>query len=138
MRQSLVTLTFRTPGRGLVEITREVAEWLGSTGIETGLATLHCKHTSASLLICENAAPAVRRDLLDWLDRIAPEGPMYEHDDEGPDDMPAHLKSVLTGAGLSVPVEHGRMALGTWQGVFLAEHRAHPHRREIAVHLLGE
>ena len=138
MRQPLGTLTFRTPGRGLVEITREVAEWIGSTGIATGLVTLHCKHTSASLLICENAAPAVRRDVLDWLDRIAPEGPMYEHDDEGPDDMPAHLKSMLTGAGLSVPVEHGRLALGTWQGVYLAEPREHPHRRELAVHLLGE
>jgi secondary thiamine-phosphate synthase enzyme len=138
MRQSLATLTFGTPGRGLIEITREVAEWIASTGIETGLATLHCKHTSASLLICENASPAVRRDLVAWLERIAPEGPFYAHDDEGPDDMPAHLRSVLTGAGLSIPVAQGRMALGTWQGVFLAEHRAHPHRREIALHLIGE
>lgn len=138
MRQSLTTLEFRTPGRGLTEITRDVAGWVGGTGIETGLLTLHCKHTSASLLICENAAPAVRRDLIAWLDKIAPEGPFYAHDDEGPDDMPAHLKSVLTGAALSIPVADGRMALGTWQGVFLAEHRAHPHRREIVLHLLGE
>lgn len=138
MRQSLATLEFRTPGKGLVEITRDVAEWVRSTGISTGLATLHCKHTSASLLICENAAPAVQRDLIAWLDRIAPESPFYEHDDEGPDDMPAHLRAVLTGAGLSIPVAEGRMALGTWQGVFLAEHRARPHRREVAVHLLGE
>jgi secondary thiamine-phosphate synthase enzyme len=138
MRQSLTTLEFRTPARGLVEITREVAAWIASTGIGTGLATLHCKHTSASLLICENAAPAVRRDVLDWLDKLAPEGPFYEHDDEGPDDMPAHLRAVLTGAGLSIPVTEGRMALGTWQGVFLAEHRARPHQREIAVHLIGE
>lgn len=138
MRQSLATLEFRTPGRGLTEITGELAGWLHSTGIQTGVLTLHCKHTSASLLICENAAPAVRRDLLDWLDKLAPEGPFYEHDDEGPDDMPAHLRSVLTGAGLSIPVEHGRMALGTWQGVFLAEHRTRPHRRAIAVHLIGE
>jgi secondary thiamine-phosphate synthase enzyme len=138
MRQSLATLEFRTPGHGLVEITREVAEWIAASGITAGLVTLHCKHTSASLLICENASGAVRRDLIAWLERIAPEGPFYAHDDEGPDDMPAHLKSVLTGAGLSLPVERGRMALGTWQGLFLAEHRAHPHRRQIAVHLIGE
>lgn len=138
MRQSLTTLEFATHGRGLTEITREVAEWIASTGIETGLVTLHCKHTSASLLINENAAPAVRRDLLDWLDRIAPEGPLYEHDDEGPDDMPAHLKASLTGVTLTIPVAGGRMTLGTWQGVFLAEHRAHPHRRTVVAHLIGE
>ena len=138
MRQSLTTLEFRTSGRGLTEISRDVTEWVASTGLATGLLTLHCKHTSASLLICENAAPAVQSDLLAWLDRIAPEGPFYAHDDEGPDDMPAHLKSVLTGAGLSIPVAEGRMALGTWQGVFLAEHRVRPHRRQIVLHLLGE
>jgi secondary thiamine-phosphate synthase enzyme len=138
MRQSLATLEFLTPGRGLTEITRDIGEWVASSGIAAGLVTLHCKHTSASLLICENAASAVRHDLLAWLDRIAPEGPFYAHDDEGPDDMPAHLKSVLTGSTLSIPVMQGRMALGTWQGVFLAEHRAQPHRREIVLHLLGE
>jgi secondary thiamine-phosphate synthase enzyme len=138
MRQSLVTLEFRTPSRGFVEITREVAEWVGSTGIAIGLLTLHCKHTSASLLICENAAPAVRRDLAAWLDRVAPEGPAYEHDDEGPDDMPAHLKSLLTGSALTVPFADRRMLLGTWQAIYLAEHRARGHLREIVLTAIGE
>ncbi len=138
MRQSVTQLHFRTPGRGLTEITRDIAAWIGGTGIKTGLVTLHCLHTSASLLITENASGAVWRDLVAWLDRIAPESAAYAHDDEGPDDMPAHLKSVLTGVNLSIPVIGGRMALGTWQGIFLAEHRRAPHRREVAVHLLGE
>ena len=138
MRQALAELEFQTEGQGLVEITGDVAAWLTSIGISPGLLTLHCRHTSASLLINENAAPAVQRDILRWLDGIAPEGKGYEHDSEGPDDMPAHLKSALTGASLTVPVADGKMLLGTWQGVFLAEHRASPHRRTVAVHLLGE
>ncbi|MCB5426149.1 YjbQ family protein [Altererythrobacter sp. CC-YST694] len=138
MRQSVTRLQFRTPGRGLTEITRDVAAWVAENGIRTGLVTLHCLHTSASLLITENASSAVWRDLEAWLDRVAPEGGYYAHDDEGPDDMPAHLKSVLTGVNLSIPVIGGRMALGTWQGIFLAEHRRAPHRREVALHLLGE
>ena len=136
--QAATRLQFRTPGRGLTEITREVSAWIDGTGIETGLVTLHCLHTSASLLITENASSAVWRDMVAWLDRVAPEGGYYAHDDEGPDDMPAHLKAVLTGVNLSIPVIDGRMALGTWQGIFLAEHRRAPHRREVAVHLLGE
>lgn len=138
MRQALAELTFRTPGRGFTEITREIAQWIDDSGITEGLVTLHCQHTSASLTITENASPAVLRDLQHWLDRIAPERDGYEHDDEGPDDMPAHLKSALTGVNLSIPVRHGRMMLGTWQGIFLVEHRRAPHHRTIALHLLGE
>ena len=108
------------------------------TAIADGLLTLLCRHTSASLLIQENAARAVRADLAAWLDRLAPEADHYAHDDEGPDDMPAHLRAVLTGVTLSIPVANSRMRLGTWQGVYLAEHRRAPHRREIAVHLIGE
>lgn len=138
MRQATTLLSFQTPGQGFTEITRDVAEWLRSTAIEEGLVTLLIRHTSASLLIQENAARAVRQDLALWLDRLAPESADYAHDDEGPDDMPAHLRSVLTGVTLSIPVVGGRMALGTWQGIYLAEHRHAPHRREVAVHVLGE
>ena len=137
LRQRLDTLAIDTPGQGLHEITDRITAWLGDQGIANGLLTLFCRHTSASLLIQENAAPAVRRDLLRWLDRLAPESMDYEHDDEGPDDMPAHLRSVLTGAQLSIPVMDGRLTLGTWQGIYLAEHRRRPHRRSIALHLLG-
>ena len=137
MDQALETLTIRTAGAGLYEVTDEVATWLRGTGITTGLLTLFCRHTSAGLLITENASPAVRRDLLRWLASAAPEGARYEHDDEGPDDMPAHIRSVLTGNSLTVPVAEGRMALGTWQGIFLAEHRRSPHRRQIVAHLVG-
>jgi secondary thiamine-phosphate synthase enzyme len=138
MPHHATTLAFDTPGPGLTEITGEVADWLASTGVGTGLLTAFCRHTSASLLINENAAPAVRGDMLRWLDRLAPQGAHYAHDDEGPDDMPAHLKAALTGASHSIPVIGGRLALGTWQGLFLVEHRARPHRREIALHLGGD
>lgn len=138
MRQAQTTLAFETRGQDLLEITGEVGEWLRSTGLATGVLTLLCRHTSASLLINENAAPAVRRDLLRWLDRAAPEGAHYEHDDEGPDDMPAHVKAMLTGSSLAIPFADGRMLLGTWQGVYLAEHRARPHRRQVVCHAMGE
>jgi secondary thiamine-phosphate synthase enzyme len=138
MRQATTILDFRTGGRGFTEITADVGRWIADTGIVEGLATLLCRHTSASLLIQENAAPDVRTDLLAWFDRLAPEGAHYAHDDEGPDDMPAHLKAALTGVNLSIPVQHGRMLLGTWQGIWLAEHRRAPHRREVAVHVIGE
>jgi secondary thiamine-phosphate synthase enzyme len=138
MRQSSTTLTLTAPGPGLHLITDEVAAWVNAQGMNEGLLTLFIRHTSASLLIQENAAPAARRDLERWLARIAPEDPGYEHDDEGPDDMPAHLRSVLTSTSLSVPVANGRLRLGTWQGIYLAEHRRRPTPREIALHLLGE
>lgn len=138
MRQVSNILSFETPGRGFTDITRAMAGWLVETGISEGLMTLFCRHTSASLVIQENAAPEVRTDLADWLNRLAPEGRHYAHDDEGPDDMPAHLKATLTGVNLQIPVIGGRMVLGTWQGIYLAEHRAMPHRRQIAVHVIGE
>ena len=138
MRQDTTTLTIATHGKALYEFTDEAARWLSGTGIGTGLLTLFCRHTSASLLINENAAAAVQRDLLRWLDKAVPEGPQYEHDSEGPDDMPAHIRTMLTGSGLQIPVIGGRMMLGTWQGLYLAEHRAAPHRRQVVAHLLGE
>lgn len=122
----------------MIEITGEIAAWVSRSGMDEGLLTLLCRHTSASLTIQENAARAVRHDLMQWLARIAPEDADYLHDDEGPDDMPAHLRAALTGVTLSVPVIEGRMALGTWQGVFLVEHRRAPHRRTVAAHLIGE
>ncbi|MBC2669330.1 secondary thiamine-phosphate synthase enzyme YjbQ [Novosphingobium piscinae] len=137
MRQLSTTLVFATRGRGFTEITGEVCAWVAASGLAEGLLTLLVRHTSASLLIQENAAPEVRADLARWLDRLAPEGPGYVHDDEGPDDMPAHLRSVLTGVTLSLPVLAGRPRLGSWQGIWLAEHRRAPHRREVALHLIG-
>ncbi len=138
MKQQSTTFTFQPPGPGLTDINGEIAQWLTGTGITTGLLTLLCRHTSASLLITENASPAVWRDMQRWLEQLAPESARYEHDDEGPDDMPAHLKAALTGVSLAIPVTGGRMALGTWQGIFLAEHRIRPHRRTVAAHLIGE
>ena len=138
MHQFQHTIIVQTQGPGLTEITDEVGQWISESGIRDGLLTLLCRHTSASLLINENAAPEVRGDLVRWLQKLAPEGSDYAHDDEGPDDMPAHLKAALTGVNLTIPVAGGRMRLGTWQGIYLAEHRARPHRREIALHLLGE
>lgn len=137
MRQASTTLSFDTKGRSLTEITSPVARWLAATGIREGLLTLLCRHTSASLLIQENAAAAVRTDLLAWFDTVAPEGDHYRHDDEGPDDMPAHLRATLTGVNLQIPVVDGRMRLGTWQGIYLAEHRRLPHHREVATHVIG-
>jgi len=139
MRQDSTILNFQTRGRGLLEITREIVGWADGQAMDAGLLTLFCRHTSASLLIQENAARAVRTDLEAFFDRIAPEDPQaYEHDDEGPDDMPAHLRTALTGVQLSIPLISGRLALGTWQGIYLFEHRRRPHRREVAVHLMGE
>ena len=138
LRQAAGLLTVETPGPGLHEITDSVSAWVVRQRLAAGLLTILCRHTSASLLIQENAAPAVRRDLQRWVERIAPESDGYEHDEEGPDDMPAHLRTALSGVQLSVPLIDGRLALGTWQGVFLWEHRWRPHRRELALHLLGE
>lgn len=123
----------------MVEITREVRSWTAQQPIQTGLLTLFCRHTSASLLIQENAAPEVRTDLEAFFERIAPEDPaLYEHADEGPDDMPAHIRAALTQTHLAIPVLDAAPALGTWQGIYLFEHRHRAHQREIAVHLSGE
>jgi secondary thiamine-phosphate synthase enzyme len=139
MRQAARTLTVATKGRGLVEITDEVARFVGEAGIETGLLTLFCRHTSASLLIQENADPDVRADLEAWFERAAPENDRhYTHTTEGPDDMPSHIRAALTQTSLSIPVAGGRLALGTWQGVYLFEHRRAPHRREVSLHVVGE
>lgn len=139
MRNVAATLRFRTRGSGLLEITEAVREWLCAQEVATGLLTLFCRHTSASLLIQENAASAVRRDLEKFFASLAPEDPSrYEHDDEGPDDMPAHLRTALTGVSLSIPVSDGGLALGTWQGIYLFEHRHRSHEREVALHLIGE
>ena len=137
MRQATTVIDVATPGAGLHEVTDRVAAWLASTSIAEGLLTVFCRHTSASLLIQENAAPAARRDLERYFARIAPESRDYEHDDEGPDDMPAHLRAALTATQLSIPVIGGAPALGTWQGIYLFEHRRRPHRRTLALHVIG-
>jgi secondary thiamine-phosphate synthase enzyme len=132
-------LHVRAARRGLHEFTAEVHAWLAQQEARSGLLTLFCRHTSASLLIQENAAPAVRGDLERFFDRLAPEGEgLYEHDDEGPDDMPAHLKTALTQVQLGIPVMNGKLMLGTWQGIYLFEHRRRPAQREIVLHLSGE
>jgi secondary thiamine-phosphate synthase enzyme len=139
LRQALTSLDVQARAQGLHEITGEVARWVAGSGIADGLLTLFCRHSSASLLIQENAAPAARRDLEDYFARLAPENPSaYTHNDEGPDDMPAHLRAALTQTQLSVPVQGGRMMLGTWQGIYLFEHRRKPSRRQIVLHLTGE
>jgi secondary thiamine-phosphate synthase enzyme len=138
IRQASTLLAIRAPSRGLHEITDGVRNFVSESGVAAGLLTLFCRHTSASLLIQENAAPAARRDLEAYFARLAPEGASYEHDDEGPDDMPAHLRSALTSTQLSIPVQNGRMLLGTWQGIFLFEHRRSTPEREVALHLIGE
>jgi secondary thiamine-phosphate synthase enzyme len=138
LRQSSSTLAIRASRAGLHEITDSVREFVGGSGIREGLLTIFCRHTSASLVIQENAAPAAQRDLERYFEQIAPEDAAYEHDDEGPDDMPAHLRSALTATQLSIPVQGGRLMLGTWQGIFLFEHRRSMPEREIALHLVGE
>ena len=136
--QSSGLLTLRASRPGLHEFTDQVASWLSDQAVRDGLLTLFCRHTSASLLIQENAAPAARRDLESYFARVAPESAAYEHDDEGPDDMPAHLRSALTQTSLSIPVAGGRMRLGRWQGIYLFEHRRAPGLREVALHVIGE
>ena len=139
MRQATDTLRVRAPGRGLLEITREVRAWVAAQGLRAGLLTVFCRHTSASLLIQENAAPEVRSDLEAFFEQIAPEdASRYAHDDEGPDDMPAHLRAALTQVHLSIPLIDAQLALGTWQGIYLFEHRQRAPEREIALHLIGE
>lgn len=138
LRQLSTTLVIRAPHPGLHEFTNSVNEFVCTAGIREGLLTLFCRHTSASLVIQENAAPAARRDLERYFERIAPGDGPYEHDDEGPDDMPAHLRAALTATGLSIPVRDGKPVLGTWQGIFLFEHRRSTPERQIALHLIGQ
>ena len=138
MRQAQHRLTIETRGRSFTDITRGVASWLGSVKASEGLLTLFIRHTSASLTIQENADPDVLRDLLDALEGLAPRYAGYAHDVEGPDDMPAHITSMLTSTSLSVPVSGGRMVLGTWQALYLIEHRDAPHTREVVLHFVGE
>src|SRR5476651_2549650 len=137
--QSNHEFTVSTRGRGFYEITREVNAWVGKIGVRNGLLTLHLRHTSASLLIQENADPEVRRDLERFFSRLVPDGDrLWRHTEEGEDDMPAHVRAALTATHLSVPIVRGDLALGTWQGIYLWEHRLQPHERRIAVHLFGE
>src|SRR3569832_616284 len=134
LRQATTTLSIRASRRGLHEFTDSVCDLVANSGIREGLLTLFCTHTSASLVIQENAAPAARRALEAYFDRIAPEDGSYEHDEEGPDDMPAHLRAALTSTQLSIPVSDGKPVLGTWQGIFLFEHRRNAPERSIALH----
>jgi len=139
MKQFTRTLAVSTSGKGLYEITPEVTAWLRGKGIQTGLVTLFVRHTSASLMIQENADPDVVADLETFFTRLVPEeNRLYRHTVEGSDDMPAHIRAALTQTHLSIPVIEGELALGTWQGIYLFEHRAIPHRRSIALHLAGE
>ncbi len=139
MRQAHTTLQIQTHGRGLIEITDRIAHWVGASGLRNGLLTVFVRHTSASLLVQENADPEVRRDLERFFARLVPDGdPLFEHRTEGADDMPAHVRSALTQTQLSVPLIDGALALGTWQGIYLYEHRARGHRREVVLQLLGE
>ncbi len=131
------TLVVSTRGRGFVDVTADVARVVADSGVATGLCTVFVRHTSASLVIQENADPAVLRDLARWMERLAPEGTGYEHDAEGPDDMPAHLRSAVTRSSESIPVTKGKLALGTWQAVYVWEHRGSAHRREVVVHVAG-
>jgi secondary thiamine-phosphate synthase enzyme len=139
IRQETKAFTVDTSGPGLVEITSNIEDWTARTGIRKGLLTLHVRHTSASLLIQENADPEVCSDLELFFRRLVPEGDaLFRHTAEGPDDMPAHVRAALTTTSLSIPLLEGRLVLGMWQGIYLWEHRKHPHRREVVAHLLGE
>ncbi|MBU2583667.1 MAG: secondary thiamine-phosphate synthase enzyme YjbQ [Alphaproteobacteria bacterium] len=137
LQQATGRIIVETTGPGFIDISRRVGQWIGAEGGRDGLLTAFIRHTSASLLIQENADPDVQRDLMRRLDGLAPEDGGYAHTCEGPDDMPAHIKSMLTETSLSIPVQGGRMVLGTWQGLYVVEHRARPHRREIALHFIG-
>ena len=139
LRQSVHDLEIHTRGRGFYEFTEQVQALAAKTGFQTGLATLHLQHTSASLLIQENADPEVRRDLERFFSRLSPDGdPLFQHTAEGEDDMPAHVRTALTTVNLSIPIQKGRLTLGTWQGIYLWEHRLHPHHRRVTIHFIGE
>jgi secondary thiamine-phosphate synthase enzyme len=140
LEQRLHRIEVVTHGRGLVAVTDQVCHWSNTQGLATGLLTIWCRHTSASLLIQENASPDVRADLEAFLARLVPDGGQgrYRHEDEGPDDMPAHIRAALTQTQLSIPMAEGHLVLGTWQGIYLYEHRTSPQRRELVLHLLGD
>lgn len=139
LSQSLHELTIATRGRNFYEFTPQVEEIVHQSGLKTGLVTLHLQHTSASMLIQENADPEVRRDFERFFSRLVPDGdPLFEHISEGDDDMPAHVRTALTAVNLSIPIAQGRLALGTWQGIYVWEHRRAPHRRQVIAHLIGE
>ncbi len=138
MKQAQHAITIRTDGKGLYEITDAIALWLADQSIRQGMLTVFIRHTSASLIIQENADPAVQRDLEAFMARLVPDDPqLYEHRSEGPDDMPAHIRGALTQTHLSVPIRDAKMTLGTWQGIYLFEHRVAPHSRELVLHVLG-
>ena len=139
MHQETNTLSISTHGKGLVAFTDKVIDWVRETGIQTGLLTLYVRHTSASLLIQENYDPDVQTDLARFFARLVPDGdPLFEHTMEGPDDMPAHVRAALTQTSISIPVLNGAPTLGTWQGIYLFEHRIEPQRRQVVLHLMGE
>lgn len=139
MRQAVTSFTITTRGKGLYEFTEDVERWVAEQTTHTGLVTLFIRHTSASLTVQENADPDVVADLNDWFGRLVKEhDPNFRHTLEGPDDMPAHIRSALTATQLSVPVMNGRLALGTWQGIYVFEHRRSPHKRTVAVHFMGD
>ena len=137
MQQVMTELTFSTSGRGMTDISAEMAAWLQASQVGDGLLTVFIRHTSASLTIQENADPDVQADMLDAFDQLAPETAPYRHRSEGPDDMPAHIKSALTSTSLTIPVSAGRMTLGTWQGIYVIEHRARPHHRRVVLQFMG-
>lgn len=137
LTQAIGRLSVDTPGVGTTDITPAIEHWIAALGAGDGLLTVFCRHTSASITVQENSDPDVHRDLVDALARLAPEDAGWRHSDEGADDMPAHVKAVLTGTSLSLPVVGGRPALGTWQAIYLVEHRRRPHRRTVALHLLS-
>ncbi|MBF0381137.1 MAG: YjbQ family protein [Magnetococcales bacterium] len=139
MRQAQTTINVRSRGRGLIEITHEVATWLHQQNVEMGQITIFCCHTSASLTIQENADPDVQLDLVEFFNRLVPEGaPYFKHTAEGADDMPAHIKGALTDVSITVPITDAKMVLGIWQGIYLFEHRSRPHSRRVVLHFIGE
>ncbi|MDH5764257.1 MAG: secondary thiamine-phosphate synthase enzyme YjbQ [Nitrospinota bacterium] len=139
MKQATHEISVATRGRGLININHEIVSWVQEQGMTTGLLTVFIRHTSASLVIQENADPDVLRDLSAFFDRLVPDGdPRYRHSSEGDDDMPAHIRSALTQTQISIPLVNGRLSLGTWQDIYLFEHRTAPHRRQVVLHLSGE
>ncbi|MGD0102476.1 MAG: secondary thiamine-phosphate synthase enzyme YjbQ [Rhodopila sp.] len=137
MKQAIHTVEVSTEGQGLYDVTQPIRDWAGQQGISTGLLTVWCQHTSASLIVQENADPDVRADLLDFFRRVAPDGSQYRHDTEGADDMPAHIKAALTQTTFSIPVQNGSPLLGIWQAIYLFEHRVKPQERMLVLHLIG-